>query len=272
MHRSRESCRVRSANRFAKRTLRAAIDALEPRLLLANVSVNEILAVNVNGLTDENGDHSDWIELRNSSASPQSLNGFFLTDDPTNLNKWQFPDVSIPANGYLLIFASDKNRAIAGSPLHTNFHLNHDGETVSLVNPDGATVESQLTFGQQEEDISFGPDPGSAGNPLRYFAQPTPLAANVRSEVVINEIHFEPPATADGELRVRRDFTIPVRLPSISPPPTSRPESATRSPPALPWALENTWCWLRIPTSSRPNLNQRPSDNFQANCPTTARP
>src|SRR5438034_9073294 len=90
---------------------RAAIDALEPRLLLANVSINEIMAVNVAGLTDEDGDHSDWIELRNSSASAQNLNGYFLTDDATNLNKWQFPNVSVPANGYLLVFASDKNRA-----------------------------------------------------------------------------------------------------------------------------------------------------------------
>src|SRR3954463_12901430 len=152
----------RRGKRFAKRTLRAAVDALEPRLLLANVSINEVLAVNTVGLTDENGDHSDWIELRNSSASPQNLGGFFLSDDPLNPTKWQFPDTSIPANGYLIVFASDKNRAIAGSELHTNFHLDRNGETLLLVNPDGATIESQMVFGEQEEDISFGPDPGSA--------------------------------------------------------------------------------------------------------------
>ncbi|HEV8605306.1 MAG TPA: lamin tail domain-containing protein [Tepidisphaeraceae bacterium] len=171
---------------------RACIDVLEPRLLLANISINEILAVNVNNLTDEDNDHSDWVELRNSSGSAQNLNGFYLTDDPANLNKWQFPDVSIPANGYLIVFASDKDRAVAGSPLHTNFNLDRNGETLLLVNPDGATIESQLTFGEQEEDVSFGPDPGTTGNPLRDFAQPTPLAANVRSEVIINEIHYDP--------------------------------------------------------------------------------
>src|SRR4051794_19999156 len=177
---------------FAKRKLRAAVDALEPRLLLANVSLNEVLAVNITGITDENGTHSDWIELRNSSASAQNLSGFYLSDDPANLTKWQFPGVSVPANGYLKVWASDKNRAIAGSPLHTNFHLDRNGETVFLVNPNGTTIESQLTFADQEEDISFGPDPGTAGNPLRYFANPTPLAANVRSEVGINEIHYDP--------------------------------------------------------------------------------
>src|SRR4051812_32310100 len=184
--------RVRSANRCAKRTLRAAVDALEPRLLLANVAINELLAVNVSGITDEDAAHSDWIELRNSTASPQSLAGFYLTDDPANLNKWQFPNVSVPANGYLVVFASDKDRAIAGSPLHTNFNLDRNGETLSLVNPDGTTIESQLVFGAQEEDISFGPDPATTPNPLRYYAAPTPGAANVRSQVIINEIHYDP--------------------------------------------------------------------------------
>src|SRR6185436_1898645 len=184
--------RVRSANRCAKRTLRAAVDALEPRLFLANVSINEVLAVNITGDTDENGTHSDWIELRNSSPSAQSLSGFYLSDDPLDLTKWQFPGVSVPGNGYLRVWASDKDRAIAGSPLHTNFHLDRNGETIFLVNPNGTTIESQLTFADQEEDISFGPDPGTAGNPLRYFANPTPLAPNVRSEVVINEIHYDP--------------------------------------------------------------------------------
>ncbi len=37
--------------------------------------------------------------------------------------------------------ASDKDRAIAGSPLHTNFHLDRNGETIFLVNPNGTTIE-----------------------------------------------------------------------------------------------------------------------------------
>src|SRR5687767_9383756 len=152
---------------------RACMDVLEPRLLLANVVINEVLASNVASITDEDLDHSDWIELRNTSATPQNLNGFYLTDG-TDLDKWQFPNVTIPANIYLIVIASDKNRAIAGSQLHTNFNLDRNGETLKLVNPDGETIESELTFGEMEEDISFGPDNGSAGSPLRSFVQPSP--------------------------------------------------------------------------------------------------
>src|SRR6266480_997081 len=192
MKRKKEGRQECPPHRHASLLRRALIDALEPRLLLANVSINEIMAVNLTGLTDEDGAHSDWIELRNSSASAQSLNGFYLTDDPANLNKWQFPNVSVPANGYLIVFSDDKDRAVAGSPLHTNFNLDRNGETLSLVNPDGVTIESQLVFGSQEEDISFGPDPALTPNPLRYYAAPTPGAANVRSQVLINEIHYDP--------------------------------------------------------------------------------
>src|SRR2546422_10137591 len=109
MKRLKEGGQECPPHRRTSRLRRAAIDALEPRLLLTNVSINEIMAVNVTGLADEDGAHSDWIELRNSSSTAQSLNGFYLTDDPANLNKWQFPNVSIPGNGYLIVWASDKN-------------------------------------------------------------------------------------------------------------------------------------------------------------------
>jgi hypothetical protein len=33
-----------------------------------------------------------------------------LTDETNNLIKWRFPNVSLAANGYLIVFASDKNR------------------------------------------------------------------------------------------------------------------------------------------------------------------
>ena len=54
-----------------------------------------------------------------------SLAGWFLTDTTNNLAKWEFPATNIPPNGYLVVFASEKNRRRAGAPLHTNFRLGH---------------------------------------------------------------------------------------------------------------------------------------------------
>ena len=54
------------------------------------------------------------------------------------------------------VFASGKNRALAGSNLHTNFSLNAGGETIALIKPDGMTVVSRYDFGPQNQDISYG--------------------------------------------------------------------------------------------------------------------
>ena len=89
---------------------------------------------------------------------PQSLNGWYLTDSDANLTKWAFPDVTIGGDGYLVVFASSKNRAVAGAPLHTNFSLGAGGEYLGLVEPDGATVASEYApeFPTQVADVSYG--------------------------------------------------------------------------------------------------------------------
>src|ERR671912_1451380 len=107
---------------------RAAVEGLEYRRLLAGVVINEFLANNNNGLLDQDNDRPDWIELRNTDAAPVNLGGYYLTDDAANPTKWRFPAVSIPAGGYLVVFASTKNRAVAGQQLHTNFALEANGE------------------------------------------------------------------------------------------------------------------------------------------------
>src|SRR5687767_44677 len=115
------------------RLARAVLESLESRRLMAIV-INEFLAKNENGLLDQDNTHSDWIELRNTGGAAVNLAGWSLTDEQANLTKWQFPSVSIPANGYLVVFASGKNRAIAGQQLHTNFSLESDvGEYLALV-------------------------------------------------------------------------------------------------------------------------------------------
>jgi hypothetical protein len=148
-----------------------------PRLQAQGLIINEFLAVNESGLTDSDGATSDWIEILNSGPTTVSLSGWFLTDNAAQLRKWQFPATNLSANGYLVVFASGKNRTTAGAELHTNFQLDGDGEYLALVMPDGVTVASQFTpkFPKQYKDISFGV---GADSQLHYFKPPTPRAAN----------------------------------------------------------------------------------------------
>src|SRR2546428_3574806 len=123
----------------------------------SNLLISEFLAANANGLLDENGDSSDWLEIHNAGPTPVNLGGWFLTDDPASLKKWQFPATNVTASAYLVVFASGKDRALAGAPFHTGFNLSAAGGYLALVQPDGLTIASEFSYGQQFTDVPFGP-------------------------------------------------------------------------------------------------------------------
>ncbi len=138
-----------------------------------DVYISELLASNNNGLQDEDGAYSDWFELRNPGGAPVDLTGWKVRDGS---NTWTFPAVSIPAGGYLVVFASSKNRAIPGNALHTNFALSAGGEYLGLQRPDGTVVhEYAPSFPAQTANISYGVD---ANGDIRFFSTPTPGTAN----------------------------------------------------------------------------------------------
>jgi hypothetical protein len=95
-----------------RRILLYLLFLLLPLKLYSQVLINEFSSSNVTGLTDEDGQYTDWIELYNNSSSLLNLGGYFLSDDRSLLNKWTFPAVPVQAYSYVLIFASDKNRAV----------------------------------------------------------------------------------------------------------------------------------------------------------------
>ncbi|MEO1824750.1 MAG: CotH kinase family protein [Roseibacillus sp.] len=121
--------------------------------------ISEILADNESGLRDEDGEWEDWLELYNPDPAPYDLGGHFLTDNPDNPTKWRIPDntVLLPG-GFLVIFASGKDRAITSQELHTNFGLDNSGEYLALVSPDGASILDDFTptYPAQFDDASFG--------------------------------------------------------------------------------------------------------------------
>ena len=155
-------------------------------VVLSPPQLTEFLAdnvVGVNALKDEDGDISDWIELWNPNAFSLDFGGRFLTDNPTDLKKWPLPVVRIPPGGFLVIFASSKDRRDPRAQLHTNFKLSAGGDYLALVDRDGKTVLQQFpsdypatkTFPKQVRDISYGLDPdGHVG----FLRPPTPGATN----------------------------------------------------------------------------------------------
>ena len=92
------------------------------------VLISEFLAINDGVIEDEDTDNSDFIELHNAGTSTVDLDGWALTDDPADLFRWLFPPLDLPPGGYLLVFASEKDRRDPASELHTNFRLLSTGD------------------------------------------------------------------------------------------------------------------------------------------------
>jgi hypothetical protein len=91
------------------------------------VRITEFMALNDATLVDDDADASDWIEIYNADATPINLGGWHLTDDVQVPDRWRFPEVVLAPGEYLIVYASGKDRADAGQPLHTSFSLGGDG-------------------------------------------------------------------------------------------------------------------------------------------------
>ncbi len=145
-----------------------------------DMHINEVQSANsaTSTITDENGEHDDWFELYNPTSGTVDLGGWYVTNDPADLVKYQFPQgsplVVVPAGGFLLVWADDQ---VFQGDLHASFTLDEAGDELLLVGPDGTTVVAELTIGPQAADVSFG---SVTDGSLTYapFTSPTPGTSN----------------------------------------------------------------------------------------------
>jgi hypothetical protein len=123
----------------------------------AQLIISEFMADNKNTLTDVNGAFSDWIEIYNTSFTNVNLAGWSLTDDSTHQARWFFPATNLTAKGFMVVFASGTNRAVAGAQLHADFSLKASGEYLALLKPNASVAtEFAPSFPAQSPDISYG--------------------------------------------------------------------------------------------------------------------
>jgi hypothetical protein len=196
---------------------------VSPTCQAADPRINEFMAANANTLLDSFGVSSDWIEIYNPGPSNLNLQGWYLTDDADSLTEWAFPDVTIPALDYLVVFASGMDTNV-GAELHTSFQLKSDGEYLALVASGGVTVVHEFSpeYPQQFADISYGLGPL---DDARFFTNATPGSANaVGAEEFVADTKYDPDrgyytnavtvtistATTGATIYVTTDFTRPT--------------------------------------------------------------
>lgn len=145
--------------------------------LESKIVLNEWMSNNEFGILDKDGDASDWIEIHNTSDETISLDGYALSDNIDDLLKWVFPEgSSIPAQGYLVVFASSKNKIIEHE-MHASFSLDMD-ETLYLLSPDSKILDSC-----QMEYLPGNVSKGRVDDGYGYFALPTPKAQNTTAYI-----------------------------------------------------------------------------------------
>ena len=150
--------------------------AAAPAQAQENVIISEFMPANTRTLADEDLDFPDWIELFNGGQTAVNLAGWRLTDDPAAPAKWSFPSVTVPPGGFLVVFASGKNRTNNPARLHTNFQLDFGGGYLALFQPDGITAASAYQYAKVKDDVSFG---------LAQQAQTTSLLAASKPVVLV---------------------------------------------------------------------------------------
>ena len=136
----------------------------------AQLHISELMNHNRSVYADDDGLYHDWVEIQNTGGYAVSLDGFSITDDPEQSDKYVFENVVLkPQECVVVHLTGDKAESRF---LYAPFGLNASGDTVYLC--DGETVLDQLSVGESPENISYGRKDGRDV----WFATPTPGKPN----------------------------------------------------------------------------------------------
>ena len=163
------------------------------------IRLTELMAKNVSYAADENGEYVDWVEIYNSSSYSISLQGYCLSDSEDNLRKWTFPNISIDAGQYMIVYCSGYDRRDASKPLHTNFKLATEKEGIYLTDSSGYIIDkveydllkADQSLSRQSDEVwvtTKAPTPGMANTFASAALISGQFAAQNTSGIFINEI------------------------------------------------------------------------------------
>ena len=153
---------------------------------------------------------SDWIELKNTTASAINIGNWYLSDSDSNLMKYRFATgTSIPANGYLVVYESNNFGATSSDPGRLiPFALSENGESVCLTsaldtNSSFTGYREKEDFGASDTNVAFGRYYKASTGTYNFvpMSTNTPGAANAYPKVgpiIISEIMYHPDWPASG--------------------------------------------------------------------------
>ncbi len=195
----------------------------------AQVVINEYSAANRDILTDNYGNDADWFELFNAGGATVNLTGYFLTDNPDNLDKWEIPaGVTINAGQTIQIWASGRGES-DGVNHHADFKLTQMRQEYIILSDPGLTILDQiwienpnllghstgrLTDGGAVWGVFENPTPGTsnAGGATDYAPRPT---FNVQAGFYGGAQNVSISTDAGFEIRYTTDGSAPTNTSTL---------------------------------------------------------
>ena len=181
------------------------------KLINGDIYITEIMPINKSTIMDSDNEYSDYIEIYNSKDTEVNLKGYFLSDTVTSSKKWEFPEIIIKPNEYLVIFASGKNKCNTTTrECHTNFKLGGKGETISLLNSDGFVI-SKVKYDAIDKDTAYSLIDNNyeltIGTPYKEN-QNIKKEDNNKKDVIINEVTINNPESIELKNVTDKDIKL----------------------------------------------------------------
>lgn len=181
--------------------------------------ISELVASNTESLPGAYGTTCDWVEIYNPTDQPISLDGWYLTDDPDELNLGKLPAETVQPGEYYVIFLSkDAENLRKGFPV-VPFGLSSSGDCLYL-SKEGMVVDHVL-IPPLGTNLSYGRAAGAFEFTL--LASVTPNAANggpalttdtpsaVTAQGVYNDVSsLSVVLEGEGEIYYTTDCTAPT--------------------------------------------------------------
>ncbi len=166
--------------------------------------INEYMASNDNSISDNAGEHDDWIELYNGGSNDIYLGDKYLSDNYDAPQKWNLPNETLAAGAFKLFWADGDT--LQGLN-HASFKLSAGGEEILLSWNDNGSLKvvDHLIFGNQRTDFTEGRYPDGIG-PVIELSNPTPGYSNilhsVEEEMVTMQAITAYPNPSSGQVTV----------------------------------------------------------------------